>query len=177
MFKWLAIIVAVVVLVGSVAVNYQPSLKSIHKAIIDKHKGVAHLSAQELSQLDPSQTIVFDIREEGEFDVSHIPNAVWVPPDLDAQEFIEDYGDLMAGKQAVFYCSVGRRSSEFVERVQQQGAKLKLANLESGLFNWVNESREVVGEGVHPYNAYWGRLIEDKNKINYKAKTKKEGAQ
>ena len=170
MLKWFSIVLVLLIIIGMVALKFQPSLKTIHKQIVSDYKGVKHLNADEFSRLDPTQTIVFDIREEDEFEVSHLANAVWVPPDLDAQEFIEDYADLIAGKQAVFYCSVGRRSSEFVARVQQQSNNLELANLESGLFNWVNQGRKVEGNGVHPYNAYWGRLVNDKDKINYQSK-------
>ena len=174
MLKWLSVAIVVLLLAAVVAFKFQPSLQTIHQDIVQSYQGLEHLDAQQFSELDPSQTIVFDVREEGEFEVSHLPNAIWVPPDFDAQEFIEDYGDAIAGKQAVFYCSVGRRSSEFAQRVRQQNKDLKLANLERGLFNWVNENRQVVGEGIHPYNAYWGRLIHDKNKINYQSKGRVE---
>lgn len=167
MLKRIALLAVLFLVIAVAVLELQPSLKTIHQEIIINYQGVVHLNAQEFTQLDQSQTIVFDVREEGEFKVSHLANAVWVPPDLDAEEFIEDYGDLIDGKQAVFYCSVGRRSSEFVQRVQAQAADLKLSNLEGGLFSWVNQEREFVGDGVHPYNAYWGRLIKDKNKIKY----------
>ena len=166
MIKWLLIMLAVTTAAAAL-LFWQPSLESIHKKIVNGFDSVKHMSADEFSLLDSSQTIVFDVREEGEFAVSHLPNAVLVSPDLDAQEFIKDYSDLIIGKQAVFYCSVGRRSSDLVQRVQQLNPKLKLVNLEGGLFNWVNQERDVVGKGIHPYNAYWGRLIDDPNKIQY----------
>jgi len=68
-------------------------------------------------------------------------------------------GDVM-DKQIIVYCSVGRRSSIFAERVQADmlaNGALSVSNLERGIFGWHNESRALVDargatDAVHPYD-------------------------
>lgn len=55
---------------------------------------------------------MFDVREPEEFEVSHIQGAIQFMADIDTIEFIEDYGDLLEGQQAIVYCSVCQRSSK-----------------------------------------------------------------
>ncbi len=71
------------------------------------------------------------------------------------------------GKTAVFYCSVGVRSSRLAERVAQ-GLKARGAvavdDLAGGIFAWHGEARPLVDakgptDFVHPYDATWGRLL------------------
>ena len=146
-------------------------LDKIHEDIQSKYADVRHLSADEFNGLLLPDTIVFDVREEKEYGVSHLSNAVLVSPKISAEDFMAQFGEQVSGKTAVFYCSVGRRSSDLVSRLEanrEVDAGSALFNLEGGLFSWVNEQREVSGIGVHPYNWYWGRLIEDKTMINYK---------
>ena len=73
----------------------------------------------------------------------------------------------LKGKTVVFYCSVGVRSSALAESVKADllaaGTK-EVVNLEGGIFGWHNQSRPLVDKSgpttfVHPYNAYWGRLL------------------
>ena len=40
-------------------------------------------------------------------------------------------------------------------------------NLQGGLFNWVNDGRDIIGHGVHPFDDFWGRLIKDSRSIRY----------
>lgn len=173
MLKWL-IVALVVVFVGvSIALLWQPSLKSIHKDIRKDLGSVQHMSADDFEQRDHASMVVFDVREEDEFDVSRIDGAIQISPSMDSHAFMTLYGDLLKDKKAVFYCSVGRRSSDLVARLQADSKtsdlNSDLYNLEGGLFNWVNQQRPIVGQGIHPYNAYWGRLIKDANQIRYQA--------
>ncbi len=175
MFKWLVVIVGLLGVITAGLLLLQPSLSSIHKQIVADYGDVRHVSAVELSALSDDSVVVFDVREEGEFAVSHLANAIHISPDTDVQEFIEDYGDVIADKKAVFYCSVGRRSSGFIRDLNNAKASFSMVNLEGGLFNWVNQQRQIEGGGIHPYNAYWGRLVKDKTQIQYqKTHTKNE---
>lgn len=166
MLKWLGVVLVIVLLVAWAVLRYQPSLHSIQTNIAAEFAQVENISSDELLALPDEQLVVFDVRESEEYQVSHIEGAILIPPSLSAEEFMHDYGELLVEKQAVFYCSVGQRSSEYIARLQSIVPNRDYRNLSGGLFNWINEKHSVVGKGVHPYNSYWGRLIEDKTQIN-----------
>lgn len=165
----LAIIIAGAIALMKPLLN--PSLEKIHSYIISQHKNMQHLTAEQFQSLDSGNVVLFDVRETEEYDVSHIDGAIHIQPDIDINEFSEDFADLLEGKTAVFYCSVGRRSSDLLARlspVLSNSGVQSSANLEGGIFNWVNQNKKLNGDKVHPFNAYWGRLVEDSSKISYK---------
>lgn len=105
---------------------------------------------------DTSNRLLVDVRARSEFDVSHIPGAL----------HIEDPAELLAFAKAhpeqdlVLYCSVGMRSSEAADALQQKGIT-RVVNLEGSIFQWANDERPLVDaqgatDKVHPYNAFWG---------------------
>lgn len=144
--------------------------------IIDKFDSVKHIDAKKLSQIN-DDTILFDVREADEFEVSHLQDAIRVSPDISESAFLQKFADLTKGKTIVFYCSVGYRSSQLAEAVQrdlQTSGSEEIYNLEGGIFNWHNEGRELVNENgasddIHPYDRHWGRLLERPDKIRYHA--------
>ena len=149
--------------------NSRDPLVDVHAGIVKTFPAVAHVSPEEFSQLDSATLVLFDTREEDEFAVSHLPGAIRVSPGLPADEFLAEYGDQVAGKTVVFYCSVGARSSQFANDVQsglQARGAVQISNLERGLFGWHNDGRLLVrGDGgetqaIHPYDAIWGRLVD-----------------
>lgn len=151
-------------------------LDRLHAEIVIAHEGVDHIAASDFVKLEEDGHVLFDVREPKEFRVSHIAGAIQVSPDMDAEEFELRFADMLEDKKAIFYCSVGMRSSILAQRVadivkrQTRNAPI---NLEGGLFKWSNENRRIVTandaetRSVHPYNDYWGRLIEDRKAISY----------
>jgi len=85
----------------------------------------------------------FPVREEKEFNVSHIKGATYVDPSIKAEAFMTEFEQDWTGKTIVFYCSVGQRSSLLAARVQTalkaKGAS-EVVNLEKGIFGWHNQS-------------------------------------
>ncbi len=158
------------------AATAQSKLDKIHTQILKKYPAVNHLDAVIYNQLDPLERVVFDVREENEFAVSHLENAIHIDPDMDPDVFLAKYGEMIQGKSAIFYCSVGRRSSSMASQIlsaMDDSAKFFVFNLEGGIFKWRNENRSLVQAEsstsyVHPYNAWWSRLIENKKAIRYK---------
>lgn len=153
----------------------ESKLVSIHEDIVADYADVEHLPAQDLLTLASDRRVVFDVREPDEYAVSHIDGAIQVDPDISVEAFTERYAALLEDRTVVFYCSVGRRSSILAQRldsaVVEHGATATY-NLIGGIFQWRNENRPLVdGDGqtsaVHPYNRFWGRLIEDKKAIEY----------
>lgn len=151
-------------------------MQQVHSSITQDYSSVDHLSISEFKKLDSEFTIVFDVREESEFQVSHLANAIQVEPNIKTEDFIEKYQDEIGDKTIVFYCSVGQRSSDLAERVDaalNEKEFIEVYNLAGGLFEWHNNDLPVVNEQgetklIHPYNRKWAKLIKDEQAISYK---------
>jgi rhodanese-related sulfurtransferase len=159
------------------AIADQSRLDKIHRDIVSKYSDVKHLGAVEFQAMEDSAVVVFDVREEEEFAVSHIDRAVRVDPDIELTDFVSKYSMQLAGKTIVFYCSVGRRSSELATQLSgilKTSGAVASYNLTGGIFRWHNEQRPLISLNkqettfIHPYNFYWGRLIDDRAAIRYK---------
>lgn len=154
----------------------QPELASIHKKIEAYFQSVQHIDADGYVTLDSEQVVVFDVREPDEFAVSHLAGAIQLKPDISPEAFARQFKDTLSGKTVVFYCSVGWRSSDLAQRVDsvlvEQGVVASY-NLTGGLFQWHNEERPLMSEAgnstnaIHPYNAFWGSVIDDQSAIQY----------
>jgi len=140
-------------------------LQSVQADIVDDYPDVRHLDGAALADRAPG-ALLFDVREADEFAVSHLAGARRLDPDMDADDFMAAYGGLIAGRDVVFYCSVGVRSWRMVERLGDRlGAAQSVWNLEGGVFAWHNASRPLANadgatDFVHPYNRSWGRLVD-----------------
>lgn len=101
--------------------------------------------------------LLLDVRTVGEFEVSHLPDAIRVDPDVGA---VAGLVALARGRPIVVYCAVGERSGVLGDRLRQAGAEVQ--NLQGGIFRWAREGRRLVGPGapaVHPYGAPWHLLL------------------
>ena len=150
-------------------------LAKIHDSIKNEFESVQHIDASRFETIPSDDVVIFDVRQLGEFDVSHLPGALHVSPAISSREFISTFSKMLEGKTVIFYCSVGQRSSDLAERVQGSlagSATTGIYNLQGGIFNWHNENRALVSESgatdfVHPYNSYWGHLLDRPEKIRY----------
>ena len=177
--KWflLSSVLVVLLTVVTMMLLLKSPLVSIHRVIERDYKSVAHISAAHFSQLNSNEVVIFDVREPEEFLVSHIAGAIQVAPNIEPSAFIDEYGGLLKGKSVVFYCSVGRRSSKLTNKLgdtlSQYGASSS-QNLIGCIFSWVNQGRELISSGqlvttkVHPYNEFWGRLVDNKQSVSYR---------
>ena len=138
--------------------------------VIERAHRVDNLGSDELAAMlaGSEAPVVFDVRAVEEYEMSCIATAVQVDPDIGLDVFEASYGSLLEGRDLVFYCSVGQRSSELLERVGSvclnAGAK-SWRNLRGGIFRWYNEGRPVVdGRGttddIHGHDPIWGMMIE-----------------
>ncbi len=153
----------------------QPALWTVEKAIALRYPSVPQLGsdslAARLATADSSSLLLFDTRPVEEYAISRLRGAIRVDPDMGAEEFVATYGDTLQNKSLVFYCSVGYRSSTFIQRIRQAANSTgysSIANLRGGLFRWYNENRPLHAETqvdtVHPYNKRWGKLLKKKKK-------------
>ena len=119
--------------------------------------------------------VILDVREKDEFAVSHLQGAIRVDPNARANDVLAAIGPQLGGRDVVFYCSVGVRSTKLAVRMrndlQQRGAA-RIINLSQGIFGWHNSARPLARAlqetpFVHPYNLLWGQLVTHQNLAAY----------
>jgi sterol desaturase/sphingolipid hydroxylase (fatty acid hydroxylase superfamily)/rhodanese-related sulfurtransferase len=154
----------------------QAALTLVEQTIELAHP-VANVSAEKLAkdlqeEADSSLTLLFDVRKLEEYEVSHLKRSIRVDPEMTADAFVDSFGASLTGKKVVLYCSVGYRSSVFLERVQAVASDAdvhSLSNLRGGIFRWYNSGHAVVDSGgladrVHPYDRKWEKLLNSRPK-------------
>jgi rhodanese-related sulfurtransferase len=134
--------------------------QDIDQALDQDFPAVRHLGVEELRTMLAAdrQLVLVDVREQEEYQVSHLPKALPARV-LQTAEF--DRNQLI-----VAYCSVGLRSAEYVQQLQQQGFR-NVYNLRGSIFMWANNGYPLEADGtaatkVHPYNDRWGKLLHPK---------------
>ena len=149
--------------------EHQGELARIEAQVQSDYTDVATLSPADYARMRAVSrpALLLDVREADEFAVSRIPGAVRVDPGIRTSKFLSEFASIASGREVVFYCSVGVRSSKLASRVQaglkKSGART-VYNLQGGIFRWHNDNRtleDAAGETdrVHPYSDYWGRLV------------------
>ena len=104
--------------------------------------------------------ILLDTREEDEFSISRIGNAIHAGYD----DFELSMLDMVPrDSEIIVYCSVGYRSSKIALELIDHGFK-NVKNLYGGIFKWANEGRPLYTDStqtakIHTYNRHWGRFI------------------
>ena len=126
--------------------------------------------ANEISVWDAKsiESVVFiDSRERAEFEVSHIPSAIWVG--YENPKF-EKLAGVNKNIPLIIYCSVGYRSEKIALQLEEKGFK-KVYNLYGGIFEWINQGNKVVNDKgkptakVHAYNRLWGMWLNKGEKV------------
>jgi len=138
--------------------------------MIERTHRVETLTTGELAAMLAGEEppLLFDVRTAGEYEKSRIATAVRLEPDTGPDDFAARNAALVAGRDTVFYCSVGQRSSELLERVESvcriAGAR-SCRNLRGGIFRWYNEGRPVVDasgatDDIHGFDPVWAVMLE-----------------
>lgn len=136
--------------------------KKLHFLLREK---VPFVSVDSLQTMALQDLIILDTRAKEEYDVSHIPGAIFVGPTFNAAD-VEQYEK---EKTVVVYCSVGYRSEKYGAAMQKMGYD-KVYNLYGGIFEWVNNGQVVTTEegntsNIHTYNSNWGKYVINPNSI------------
>lgn len=120
-----------------------------------------------VSQTDTLKNVVYiDSREQAEYNVSHIKNAIWVGyNDFDTERMKE----VSKNSKIVVYCSVGKRSEDIALQLKKAGYT-DVANLYGGIFEWVNTGKPVYNQQgetnkVHAYSKTWGIWLNKGKKV------------
>lgn len=139
-------------------------LADVKRQVRETFPGVSQLSTPELQALlsanGGTELVLLDTRETEEFDVSHLQGARLAPS---LQEALQRLEGTPKDRLVVTYCSVGYRSSALADKLTEHGYT-NVRNLEGSIFEWANRGLPVYrGEkevrAVHPYNLWWGRLL------------------
>lgn len=116
-----------------------------------------------------SNVILLDAREKREFEVSHLPNSLYVG----YQNFdLKKVKKLLPNKDAkiIVYCTLGVRSEDIGEKLKKAGYT-RVLNLFGGIFEWKNRGYRVFDtknketENVHVCNTYWSQWLKKGKKI------------
>ncbi|MFH0782605.1 MAG: rhodanese-like domain-containing protein [Pseudomonadota bacterium] len=134
-----------------------PTWESINATIDRQYPTVKNITVDELkAALDQGRSpVLIDVREDDEFAISHLPNAIKVKK---AQEITYPKDTPM-----VIYCSVGVRSAALAKELLDKGFT-EVKNLRGSIFAWANAGYPLrrgtsAVRTVHPYNKKWGKLL------------------
>tara|TARA_R110001592_G_scaffold256196_2_gene519897 strand:+ start:2119 stop:2613 length:495 start_codon:yes stop_codon:yes gene_type:complete len=117
-------------------------------------KEVSNISPIEAKSLIESpKVLILDVREQAEYEVSHLSGAKRFTPEL--------LKNIEPDTEILVYCTVGVRSASLAKELQAQGFS-NVHNIDLGIVNWKNEGLEVVDnkgqatEKVHVYKGIFG---------------------
>lgn len=115
---------------------------------------------QLLDTLEKVDWLILDAREKNEFNVSHLPNAVWVGYDDFDLSRVDKFDK---NRTVIVYCSVGYRSEKIGEKLIEAGFK-NVKNLYGGIFEWSNRGGSLLANNVrtnkvHGFNLKWSAFL------------------
>ena len=137
--------------------------------ILKEHNSrtVPYISVAQLHKNKDTYLIV-DTRKKEEFNVSHIPNAIWSGEKLNDSAFAKAYPD--NSQLIVVYCSIGVRSEKFGESLQNIGYK-NVYNLYGSIFSWKDKGYTVLNkkgnpsDSIHVYSREWSKYVKTGIKV------------
>jgi rhodanese-related sulfurtransferase len=115
-----------------------------------------------LSSLDRPH-VILDAREREEYDVSHIPNALYFGYKKPQYDILDDVDK---DEILIIYCSIGYRSEKLGEKLKKKGYK-NVLNLYGSIFEWANEGYPLVDSNnqptdrIHGYNKKWSKWVDN----------------
>jgi len=130
---------------------------------------VPYITSDTLASIKNS-LILLDAREKGEFNVSHLQNALFVGFNhFNVNKTLEK---LPKDKNVkiVVYCSLGVRSEIIAHKLIENGYT-NVFNLYGGIFEWKNHNFKVIDtlgkptNKVHAYNKEWGKWLKKGEKV------------
>ena len=129
-------------------------------------RSIPYISAQDLkSNLD--NYLILDTRKRKEYDVSHIPGALWVSENVN--DSIYAFSKINKSQPIVVYCTVGIRSEDFGEQLEKVGFT-NIKNLYGSIFAWKDEGYDLHNlkkqktDSVHVFSKVWGKYLKTGNK-------------
>jgi len=136
---------------------------------LEKHNknSVPYITVQEL-ETNYENYVILDTRDKKEYDVSHLPGAIFIGAKEDFQTYLATNPD--RSKPVVVYCSIGVRSEDTGETINNLDFS-DVKNLYGGIFMWKDAGFTVVNldneptEKVHVFNKEWGTYLKTGKKV------------
>ncbi len=122
------------------SINRKKALDEIVEGLNTKFLTVPHLSPKAVTDLQAAGTpvIFVDTRSKEEQDVSMIPGSLTIEEfESREQEFLSKNTKIMA------YCTIGYRSSSYVEKLRKRGFD-DASNLQGSILAWTHEGLPLV---------------------------------
>lgn len=143
----------------------QEEIDPKYKKMIEKHyDGFPLIQPEDAVKIVNDDSVVFlDTREKDEYNVSHIPGAMFVGYDDFDWDKVEN---LDRSKTVIVYCSIGVRSQNIGKELKEKGFT-DVKNLYGGIFLWADQDRDMHNErgvdtdAVHGYSRLWGRWVQN----------------
>lgn len=143
-------------------------------SLLDKYnKGtVPYITVQEL-EANLEDYLILDTRLKEEYELSHLPGAIWVSEKLN--DTIYAFAKAKKDKPIVVYCSIGVRSEDFGEALQERGFT-QVYNLHGSIFSWKNQGLPIINntgkltDSVHTYSKQWEKYLKSGVKVSMKKK-------
>ena len=143
------------VLILLTIVGYQVYRRGIYTFLGNSNlERVDALEAEKL--LSKNSYTILDVRDENEFEVSHINGA------LRYEEHLLE--NLDPNKPLLVYCTIGVRSNRLAKSLADLGFK-KIIELKDGLIGWSNAQLPMVNssndttDSIHVYNQYFSTFL------------------
>ncbi len=130
-------------------------------------KTIPYISVQELKE-DAASYLILDTRKKREFEVSHIPNAIWVSEKLNGNDLVVT--KIKKDQPIVVYCSVGIRSEDYGEELKKMGY-LNVKNLYGSIFAWKDAGYRLLNakgkltDSVHVFSRKWEQYLHSGIKV------------
>ena len=119
------------------------------------------------ADLPDKNWVPIDARSRAEYDVSHIPGAIFLGDS--AIDYHQIYA-LPTNQPLLVYCTVGARSEATTDSLRAMGFE-DVTNLFGGIFAWAEADMPLVNrhgqptDTVHGYTSFWGALTSVKNVV------------
>ncbi|TXE19312.1 rhodanese-like domain-containing protein [Psychroserpens burtonensis] len=150
----------------SFSMSAQDSLDDLLKQY--NHNTVPYISVQELA-MPKTEAIILDAREQSEYAVSHIKDAIFVGYDhFNLEQTIQHLQD--RNQAIVVYCSLGIRSETIANRLKKAGYT-NVKNLYGGIFEWRNKGFKVYNsedkktDSIHAFSKAWSKWLTKGTKV------------
>lgn len=128
---------------------------------------IPYISVEAL-KMKKSDYVLLDTRKKVEYNVSHIPGAIWVGELMD--DNLLNSLQLKKSQSIVVYCSVGVRSEVYGNQMKNRGFT-QIKNLYGSIFAWKNAGFPIIDlsgketEKVHIYSKIWGKYLKYGEKV------------
>ena len=160
--RWLKItgIVGICAMLFTLLILFVPGLNHMTYHILVNAYTSDKVASIQKEEVLINSDIILDTRTKQEYEVSHLPNAIWVGEEFE----LEDTVYFEPNKRIVVYCSIGWRSENYALNIlAHQNVEVK--NLYGGIIEWSNNKGDLIDQQgnttnkTHPYSWFWGLWI------------------